>query len=379
VTRRLRIGLVFGGASVEHEVSVVSARGVAAALDRRRFEMVPIGIAADGRWLPPERSATILGSSATRADAGVPDDGGRLLIDPGAGGLVRIAAGKPRVPLPLDVVFPVAHGWGGEDGRLQGLLDLCGLPYVGAGVSGSSVGMDKEFAKVLFEHRGLPVGPWRSVSREAFHADPPGTAAQLSEVLGFPMFTKPANGGSSVGISKVAEAGALPAALAVAFEHDRKVVVEAGFDAREIECAVLGNDAPEASPCGEIEPSGEFYDYAAKYQNGTSKLTIPAAIPEEVSERVRVLAVEAFRALGLAGMARVDFFLDRHSDRVLLNEVNTLPGFTPISMYPKLWGAAGLAYPELLARLIDLARERFDEECRRATRRETTRGSSESP
>jgi D-alanine-D-alanine ligase len=367
---RLRVGLLFGGASVEHEVSVVSARGVAAALDPARFETVPIGLTGDGRWLGPEASAVVLAGNALRVEPPSPDDGSRLLVDPGAGGIVSATRERPSKPIPIDVVFSVVHGWGGEDGRIQGLLDLAGIPCVGAGVLGSAIGMDKQVAKVLFEERELPVGPWRSLTRERWLADPAASEAGLVEALGLPLFTKPANGGSSVGISKVRDASALSGALDLAFAHDRKVVVESGLDAREIECAVLGNDAPEVSVAGEIVPSREFYDYASKYEDGTSRIAIPAPLDQGVADRVRALAGEAFRALDLSGMARVDFFLEKGTGRVFVNEVNTLPGFTPISMYPKLWEATGLPYPELLARLIELARERFGDERRRRTRRD---------
>ena len=369
MTERLRVGLLFGGASVEHEVSLVSARGVASALDPARFETVALGISGDGRWLTPAESARVLFSDAKRVPAGQ-GSGARLLVDPGFGGLVRIASGADPQPVAVDVVFSVVHGWGGEDGRIQGLLDLAGVPCVGAGVLGSAVGMDKQVAKALFQERRLPVGPWRSLQRSAWLHDRAGEEARLVAALGLPLFAKPANGGSSVGISKIHDAADLPAALELAFAHDRKVVIEKGLDVREIECAVLGNEAPEASIAGEIVPSGEFYDYAAKYEHGTSTLLIPAPLPPPVSDAIRSLAIEAFVALDLAGMARVDFFVEKGTDRVLLNEVNTLPGFTPISMYPKLWEATGLPYRGLLTRLIDLARERSAAERDRAARRE---------
>jgi len=367
VSAPVRVGILFGGASVEHEVSVVSARGVMGALDARRFSAVPVAITGDGVWLPPEPSAAILASESKRVE-GTPRGGARVLVDPGFGGLVVLEPGRPPRPLSLDVIFSVVHGWGGEDGRVQGLLDLAGLPCVGAGVLGSAIGMDKQVSKALFQERGLPVAPWRELLRDDWERDRAGSARRLLDALGLPMFTKPANGGSSVGISKVRSAGDLDAALDVAFAHDRKVVVEQGLDARELECAVLGNDRPEVSVCGEIVPSGEFYDYAAKYEDDTSQLIIPAALnPADVS-RLRALAADAFRALDLAGMARVDFFLERGSGRIFLNEVNTLPGFTPISMYPKLWEAAGVPYGELLARLIGFARERHVDARRRRTR-----------
>lgn len=369
MSERLRVGLLFGGASVEHEVSVVSARGVAAALDPDRFETVPLGICGDGRWLPPAESAQVLGSAALRVGAGE-GTGSRLVVDPGFGGLLKMGPGAEAQRVPLDVVFSVVHGWGGEDGRIQGLLELAGIPCVGAGVLGSAVGMDKQVAKALFTERGLPVGPWRSLRHDEWLQDRPGEEARLLTALGLPVFVKPANGGSSVGISKVRTQAELPAAMDLAFALDGKVVVEKGLEAREVECAVLGNDRPEASIPGEIVPSGEFYDYASKYEDGTSKLLIPAPLTPAASDEIRALAIRAFRALELRGMARVDFFVEKTTGRVLLNEVNTLPGFTPISMYPKLWEATGLTYRELLTRLIELARERGVAERERARRRE---------
>ena len=357
-----RIALLFGGASVEHEVSVVSARGVAAALDPARFEVVPIAVTHEGRWLAPEVSQRVLASSATRVEDRGADE--RLLVDPAAG-LVRPSSER----IAIDAVFSVVHGWGGEDGRFQGLFDVAGLPLVGPGVLGSAAGMDKQVAKALFEARGIPVGPWRALRRATWESGPRAAEAEILDALGLPLFVKPANGGSSVGLSKVRVAGELSAALEVAFAHDAKAVVERGLDAREIECAVLGNDRPAVSVCGEVVPSREFYDYASKYEDGTSKLLIPAPLAAGVAERIRALALRAFEALDLAGMARVDFFLDRGTGEAYLNEVNTLPGFTPISMYPKLWEASGLEYADLLARLIDLAVERFESERRRQVRR----------
>jgi D-alanine-D-alanine ligase len=362
VSPKRRIALLFGGSSVEHEVSVVSARGVAGALDPARFEVVPIGITGEGRWLTPEASRALLTSSASRVED--PGRDQRLLVDP-ASGLVRTSMER----IAIDAVFSVVHGWGGEDGRFQGVFDVAGLPLVGPGVLGSSVGMDKQVAKALFQERGIPVGPWRALRRASWESGRRAAEADILEALGLPLFVKPANGGSSVGINKVRGADELSAALEVAFAHDAKAVIERGIDAREIECAVLGNDAPEVSVCGEIVPSREFYDYASKYEDGTSELHIPARLPGDVADGIRALALRAFEALDLAGMARVDFFLDRGTGEVYLNEVNTLPGFTPISMYPKLWEASGLAYADLLARLIDLAVERFQSERRRQVRR----------
>lgn len=356
MTARRRVGLVFGGASVEHEVSVVSARGIAGALDPSRFAVVPIGITLAGRWLSPERSAAILASTEARVEGSDAADDDVVVV-PGAG-LARRTASGTIAPLGVDVVFPVVHGWGGEDGRLQGLCDLARLPCVGAGVLGSAVGMDKQVSKVLLAAAGLPVAPWRPLRIESWRRDPRAAERAIADELGFPLFAKPANGGSSVGITKVKDPAGLHPALASAFEHDRKVVIERGLDAREVECAVLGDETPQASVPGEILPAGEFYDYASKYQDIGSKLEIPARLPSPLAERIRGFALAAFAALDLSGMARVDFFVEKGTEAVFVNEANTLPGFTPISMYPKLWEATGLPYPELLARLIDLARRR---------------------
>lgn len=365
---RRRIGLLFGGNSVEHEVSVISARGVARALDPTRWRSVPIGVTAEGRWLSPEVSRSVLESDAPRVDPPRPDDGSRILADPGGRGLVLLRDGAFTEPFEIDAIFSVVHGWGGEDGRIQALLDLAGIPCVGPGVLGSALGMDKAVAKQLFERQGLPVAPWRLVRRADHERSPEAREAELESELGFPLFVKPANGGSSVGITKVRRRDELRPALELAFSLDPKVVVEKGLDVREVECAVLGNGSPEASVVGEIVPSNEFYDYAAKYLDGSSELRIPAPLPEETGRDVRDLAVAAFRALDLAGLARVDFFVERGSGRVWLNEVNTLPGFTPISMYPKLWEASGLPYPRLLDRLVELAFEAFDDRRRAAAR-----------
>jgi D-alanine-D-alanine ligase len=355
-----RIGLLFGGSSVEHEVSVSSARAVGAAIREAGFECVPIAVTGDGRWLAPEESARVLDSAAERVETSGRDAAGpRLGVDPGRG-LVRLEPGSPPTALEVDVVFPLWHGRSGEDGRLQGLLDIAGVPYVGAGVTGSAAGMDKIVAKRLFTARGLPGTPWIECERGAFERDPASVTARIRSELEAPWFVKPANGGSSVGVTKVAREEALSAALAEAFAYDHRALVETGIPAREIECAVLGNQEPEASIVGEIVPSGEFYDYAAKYLDGASELKIPAPIAPATAETVRRLSIEAFRALGLAGLARVDFLLDRRDGRVYLNEVNTLPGFTTISMFPKLWEASGLSFPRLVGRLVDLARERWE-------------------
>jgi D-alanine-D-alanine ligase len=358
VIATLRVGLMFGGRSVEHEISVISARGVAGALVDAGLEVVPIGVTGEGRWLSPERSRDVLAGGEKRAEAGADDDGSGLAVDPGAGRIVMLAPGAEPRPIAVDVVFPLLHGWGGEDGRLQGLLDLARIPYVGAGVAGSAVAMDKVAAKKIFGAHDLPVPRWLSVRQDDYAAAKEAAHARVVREIGFPAFVKPVNGGSSVGVSRVTTADGLVAAFAESFACDHHTLVEEGIDAREIECAVLGNDEPQASGLGEIVPSGEFYDYAAKYLDGTSELIIPAKLDVETTETVRRHAVTAFRALGLAGLARVDFLVERESGRIYLNEVNTLPGFTPISMFPRLWQASGLPFAELVRRLVDLAEER---------------------
>ena len=360
----MRLGLLFGGASVEHEVSVVSARGVLAGLSPARYACVPIAVTGDGQWLAPELSEPLLRGTAARVD---PVPGPRLHAVPGRG-LVRVGDGG-AVPVELDALFSVVHGWGGEDGRYQGLLETIGLPYVGPGVLGSAAGMDKAVAKVIFAAAGLPVAPWRMLDRVTWERQGESALRPLAGALGYPLFVKPACGGSSVGISKVTTPAALVGAVEEAMALDPKVVLERGLRAREIEVAVLGNERPEASICGEVVPSREFYDYASKYLDGTSELHIPALLPDDVAARVRELALTAFTALDLAGMARVDFFVEKDTSAVWINEVNTLPGFTPISMYPKLWEATGVPYGDLLDRLVRLALERAATDTRRVTRR----------
>ena len=375
--KRLRVGVLYGGRSGEHEVSLASAAAVFANLDRERYEPVPIRIEKDGRWVLADRPPTAASAAEVIEQAraeGTRSRGGRevfLLPRPGAETLLAIdrrgtAAddGAPAIvtELHLDVIFPVLHGPFGEDGTIQGLLELANVAYVGAGVLASSAGMDKAISKVIFAARGLPVSDYEVVFRAEWLGDKVGVAARLAGRLGFPLFVKPANLGSSVGISKVKDAAALPAAMDLAADFDRKVIVEAAVpDAREIEVAVLGNGAPEASLPGEIVPSREFYDYEAKYIDAGSRSIIPADLPAALLERIRELAVAAFKALDCSGMARVDFLLSRPTGTVYINEANTIPGFTTISMYSKMWEATGLRYPALLDRLVALALERHAE------------------
>jgi D-alanine-D-alanine ligase len=376
--KRLRVGVLYGGRSGEHEVSLASAAAVFANLDRTRYEPVPLRIDKDGRWSLADRLPTAVSAAEViehaRIEAARPTRGGRevhlvarpseetiLSIDRGV--TTRLDEGQAVVTgLNLDVIFPVLHGPYGEDGTIQGLLELANVPYVGAGVLASAVGMDKGVMKIVFAARGLPVGPYRVVMHRDWARARDGVAADLESALGYPMFVKPANLGSSVGISKAKDRSTLSDAMDLAGAFDRKIVVEAAVpEAREIECAVLGNDDPEASVPGEVIPSREFYDYEAKYLDEGSKIVIPADLPAATAAEVRRLAVAAFQAVDCAGMARVDFLLARRRGRLYVSEVNTIPGFTTISMFSKLWAASGLEYPALLDRLIALALERHAE------------------
>ena len=376
---KLRVGVIYGGRSGEHEVSVASAAAIIKNLDRSRYEPLAIRIEKDGRWTIVDRAPTAMsaadvieqarGSGARALRAGreavlVAHPGDETLLTFERGVPARTAEAGPVAVtgLALDVVFPVLHGPYGEDGTVQGLLELANVPYVGAGVLASAVGMDKALMKLVFAARGLPVCGYRVVLRADWRQRRAAIAADLERALRFPMFVKPANLGSSVGISKAKTAAQLVEAIDLAGEFDRKIVVEAAVpEAREIECAVLGNDAPEASVVGEVIPSREFYDYEAKYIDDSSKIVIPADLKPAVAADIRRLAIAAFQAIDCAGMARVDFLMTRKSNKIFVNEVNTIPGFTTISMYSKLWAATGVDYPTLLDRLIALAVERHTE------------------
>ncbi len=348
------VGLIFGGRSGEHEISIRSARAVVDTIDRGRFALTLIGIGRDGRWhLHSEES---FGRLTDDAGAGAAAE---VVLAPRGGSYGLIDLGNPGRDLPrLDLVFPVLHGPFGEDGTIQGLLDMLGVPYVGAGVLGSAVGMDKDVQKRLLREAGFPVVRFEVFTQRAWDTDAAAIRARV-HALGSPVFVKPANLGSSVGITKVSDPNALDAAVIEALSYDRKVLVEEGIDAREIECSVLGNDAPRASIVGEIAPEADFYSYAAKYSaQSQARLLIPAPISAPVQESVRALAVQVYATLECAGMARVDFLLERGTDRVYVNEINTIPGFTSISMYPKLWEASGLPFRDLITELLDLAFER---------------------
>jgi len=356
--RKLRLALLYGGRSAEHAVSVVSARSVIEALDPERFEVVPIGITREGAWMLPRTSPLEL----TAPEGGLPEveaAGNSIALRPEqrAGGLTR-ADGAPGQLGQIDVVLPILHGPYGEDGTVQGLFELADLPYVGSGVLASALAMDKSMAKVVLAQTGLAQGPYLVVRELQWRADPAAVAARVAERLAYPVFTKPARLGSSIGITKVKSPGELADGLEAAFAHDAKVLVEQGLVARELEVGVIGNQTPEASVVGEVVPGHEFYDFEAKYLDESSKLVIPAPLSTAVAERTRELAVRAFQALDCEGFARVDFFYRDATSEVLVNEVNTIPGFTPKSMFPMLWDASGLPYPELIAHLVDLAVER---------------------
>jgi len=372
--------VIYGGRSGEHEVSLASAAAVFKNLDPARYEAIPIKIEKDGRWSLPDRPPAIdkaadvihethapqLGVDDRRETHLMARPGGDTLVtlDPSTRAVEPARSGQVAVSgVKLDVLFPILHGPYGEDGTVQGLLELANVPYVGAGVLASAVGMDKAAMKLVFAAKGLPICDYEVVLRRDWQHDERATLQTVVDRLGFPVFVKPANLGSSVGISKAKHVAELRTAIKLAGEFDRKVIVEAAVPkAREIEVAVLGNDEPEASVPGEIIPSGEFYDYEAKYLNADSRDVIPAPLPERLTQEIRSLAVAAFKALDCAGMARVDFLLaDDGSGSLYVNELNTIPGFTTISMYSKMWAASGVSYPQLIDRLIALAIERHAE------------------
>jgi D-alanine-D-alanine ligase len=351
----LRMALIYGGQSGEHEVSVMSASSVVKAVGEE-IDVLPIGITKDGQWisgLSPEE-LTESGNLLVRP---VGDVDYSILHSPSG---FLLSTLKEQV----DLVFPLLHGPMGEDGTIQGLLELAGIPYVGGGVAASAVGMDKALMKAVFCQQGLPVGDYRVYLRNEWEAEPERIIEEIEAELGYPCFIKPANMGSSVGISKATDRQSLKDALQLASNYDRKLVVEAFLDGREVECAVLGNDHPEASVPGEIIPGDEFYNYEDKYIKNDSKLLIPAPLNPEKEQEIRDLAIKVFKAIDCAGMGRVDFFVLKKDGRVIVNEINTIPGFTRISMYPKLWEASGIAYPQLIKRLIELALERYEDKIR---------------
>ena len=393
---KIRVGILFGGRSGEHEVSLLSAASVLNAIDKTKYDVVPIGITKEGRWLTAENAERLLKGSASEPSAAAPTNlrAGDPEATPGA---ALLAAGESVVVPPeparrdagltpfqtdaanlrrasdrainVDVIFPVLHGTFGEDGTIQGLLELADIAYVGAGVLGSSAGMDKDIMKSLFRAAGLPIVRQVTILRHQFEATPKKIYKLVESKLKYPVFVKPANLGSSVGISKAHDRKELGPAIAEAAKFDRKIVIEEGVGgkknkAREIECAVLGNDNPQASIAGEIIPIKEFYDYDAKYLVEGSEPVIPAKITKSEMKTVQKLAIAAFQAVDCTGLARVDFLMDPKSRKILVNEINTMPGFTAISMYPKMWAATGLAYPDLIDRLIQLGIERHEDKKR---------------
>ena len=373
--KKLRVGIIYGGRSGEHEVSVASAAAVFQNLDPERYLPIPILIDKDGRWALPARPPAISVAAeviqAGRKAMSEPSREAHLIAHPGGDTLLTVDRrenGAVVSGLGLDVVFPVLHGPYGEDGTVQGLLELANVPYVGAGVLASAVGMDKAAMKKVFAADHLPICDYEVVLARDWRRDERAIMSTIGTRLGFPVFVKPANLGSSVGISKARHATELRDAINLAAEFDRKIVIEAAVPkAREIECSVIGNDEPEASMPGEVVPSREFYDYEAKYLDSGSQLLIPAPLSKSLTEKVRELAVAAFRAIDGAGMARVDFLLSGETNILYLNEVNTIPGFTTIGMYSKMWAASGLPFPALLDRLIGLALERHGEKQQRRT------------
>ena len=356
--RKIKVGIIFGGQSAEHDVSLNSAQNVMRALDKSKYDVVAIGITRDGQWLLHGDPLALL----TGGQASLP-----RLLGAGYHAVDDLTTGREVIPgshaasLPdVDVIFPVLHGPFGEDGTVQGLLELAGIPYVGAGVMSSAVGMDKAAMKDLFRSHNLPTPRYTVIKRSVWEAHPDRVEQRIAAEIGYPCFVKPANMGSSVGVSKAHSAGELTHALLEAARYDRKLLVEQAVpEAREIECSVLGNDDPIASVPGEIVPGHEFYDYEAKYLDDSSQLLIPAPIDPATAQQVRDLALRAFLALDCAGMARADFLLSRSTGELYLNELNTIPGFTRISMYPKLWEASGLSYSALIDRLVELALERY--------------------
>jgi D-alanine-D-alanine ligase len=387
--KKLRIGILFGGRSGEHEVSLLSAASVFNAIDKNKFEVVPVGITKEGRWVTASDAERLLqgkpleheerhlraGDPDATAGAAVLANGEAVIVPPepkaaGAMAPFQTDASPTRRAsdraINVDVIFPVLHGTFGEDGTIQGLLELADIPYVGAGVLGSAAGMDKDVMKSLFRAAGLPIVKHITILRSDWEAEPKKTEKTIEKVLKYPVFVKPANLGSSVGISKAHNHKELGPAIFEAAKFDRKIVIEQGVGgakqkAREIECSVLGNDKPEASVPGEIVPGKEFYDYTAKYLDEGSELVIPAKLTKSETKEVQQLAIAAFKAVDCAGLARVDFLMDPKSRKIYLNEINTMPGFTAISMYPKLWAATGVKYADLIERLIHLGLERHAE------------------
>ena len=379
---KLRVGILFGGRSGEHEVSLLSAASVLKAIDKNKYDVVPIGITKEGRWLTDAHAEQLLrgeaeggrhlraGDPAATPGAAVLARGEAVIVPPvpQSHGLIPFesAAVAGQKSIDVDVIFPVLHGTFGEDGTIQGLFELADIPYVGAGVLGSAAGMDKDVMKQLFAGAGLAIVKHVTILRSHWEKEPKKVIKLVESKLKYPVFVKPANLGSSVGISKAHDRKELGPAIETAAGYDRKIVIEQGVGgkkkkARELECSVLGNDEPQASTVGEIVPAAEFYDYNAKYLDEGSQLVIPAKLSKKQIKQVQEMAIRAFQAVDCSGLARVDFLMDPKDEKLYLNEINTMPGFTSISMYPKLWAASGLGYSELIDRLVQLALERYEE------------------
>ncbi|MDB5084733.1 MAG: ddl [Bacilli bacterium] len=364
---KIRVGVIFGGKSGEHEVSLLSAQSVMDNLDPEIYEIVPIGITKEGRWIPGAAAFAALGVQAPKGYLGT-----QVTINPSptsASAAATTDSAFPMVPSigqqTLDVLIPVLHGPFGEDGTVQGLLELMDVPYVGAGVLASSVAMDKIMMKAIFAQAGIEQCKYCAYTRRQWESSQNRILDEIESSLGYPCFIKPANLGSSVGISKANNRNELIVAINTAGEYDRRIIVEEGINAREIEVAVLGNDNPRASVPGEVIPGADFYDYNDKYMDGKTQYDIPAKLSDELIARIQQQAIAAYQAVDGAGLARVDFFLEKETHRILINEINTFPGFTRYSMYPKLWEATGLSYSELLAQLIRLALERHADKHRK--------------
>ena len=366
MANKLRVGVVFGGRSGEHEISIRSATAVIEAIDRKKYEVIPIAITKEGKWLAPAAAAGLLPSNARDRLTSeiVTNTSGDVAIlgDPSHQGLTKLSTNGETAPQILDVVFPVLHGPYGEDGTLQGLLEMADVPYVGCGVVASACGMDKVAMKMLFAQAGLPLCKYVWFLRSEWQRDQSKVLRKIAREIGFPCFVKPANLGSSVGVSKASDKASLIKAVDLAAEYDRKVVVEELVDARELECAVLGNDQPQASLPGEYvvyDEAARFLDYTEKYAStGHVQFVVPAPVSKALSARIQRLAIQAFQSIDGTGLARVDFFLTRNTKELLVNELNTLPGLTEVSGYPKMWAASGLPFPRLLEKLIELAFER---------------------
>jgi len=363
--KKLRVGVIFGGRSGEHEVSLRSAESVINAIDKSKYDVVPIGITKEGRWLVSGSAAALLPDAVMTSNS---HQQVAIIGDPTMRGLTRLDERERLLASePLDAVFPVLHGTYGEDGTIQGLLEMAGVPYVGCGVLASATGMDKVTMKQLFERAGLTLIKYDWFLRSAWEENPDAIIKRINKSIGFPVFVKPANLGSSVGISKASDKRELRDAIDDAARYDRKLVVERAVNGREIEVSILGNEHPVASLPGEIITGHEFYDYEDKYIDTSSRTEVPANLPKRIIDRIQRDAIRAFQAVDGSGLARVDFFVERGTNRVIINEINTMPGFTSISMYPKLWEASGIPYSELIDRLISLAIERHRDKARNLT------------